>query len=94
MALQDTLDQLRNFDVGELDVNDIGIWPGAVKAIILVVLLVAVLAGGYFFYLTDKQDLLTRIQAEETTLKSEYESKAFQAANLQQFRDQQKENIL
>ena len=91
MAFQDTLDQLRNFDVGELDVNDIGIWPGAVKAIILVVLLVAVLAGGYFFYLTDKQDLLTRIQAEETTLKSEYESKAFQAANLQQFRDQQKE---
>jgi type IV pilus assembly protein PilO len=91
MALQDTLDQLRNFDVGELDVNDIGIWPGAVKGIILVVLLVAVLAGGYFFYLTDKQELLTRIQAEETTLKSEYESKAFQAANLEQFRDQQKE---
>lgn len=91
MALQDTLDQLKSFDVGDLDVNDIGVWPAAFKAIILTILLVAVLAGGYFFYLTDKQDVLTRVQGEETTLKSEYESKSFQAANLQQYRDQQTE---
>jgi type IV pilus assembly protein PilO len=91
MALQDTLDQLKNFDVGDLDINDIGIWPAAVKAIILAVLLIGVLAAGYFFYLTDKQDVLTHVQAEETTLKSEYESKAFQAANLQQYREQQTE---
>ena len=91
MALQDTLDQLKSFDVGDLDVNDIGVWPAAVKGIILTILLVAVLAGGYFFYLTDKQDVLTRVQGEETTLKSEYESKSFQAANLQQYRDQQTE---
>ena len=91
MALQDTLDQLKSFDVGDLDVNDIGVWPAAVKGIILTILFVAVLAGGYFFYLTDKQDLLTGVQGEETTLKSEYESKSFQAANLQQYRDQQTE---
>ena len=91
MALQDTLDQLKSFDVGDLDVNDIGVWPAAVKALILTILFVAVLAGGYFFYLTDKQDLLTGVQGEETTLKSEYESKSFQAANLQQYRDQQTE---
>ncbi len=64
MAFQDTLDQLRNFDVGDLDVNDIGVWPSAVKGIILTILFVAVLAGGYFFYLTDKQDLLTGVQAK------------------------------
>jgi type IV pilus assembly protein PilO len=91
MALQDTLDQLKSFDVGDLDINDIGVWPAAVKALILTILFVAVLAGGYFFYLTDKQDLLTGVQGEETTLKSEYESKSFQAANLQQYRDQQTE---
>jgi type IV pilus assembly protein PilO len=91
MALQDSIDQLRSLDINELDINDIGVWPGAVKAIILLILLVAVLAGGYFFYLTDKQDLLTRVQAEENALRSEYESKAFQAANLQQYRDQMQE---
>jgi type IV pilus assembly protein PilO len=91
MAFQDTLDQLKNFDVGDLDVNDIGVWPSAVKGIILTILFVAVLAGGYFFYLTDKQDLLNGVRGEETTLKSEYESKSFQAANLQEYRDQQTE---
>ena len=91
MAFQDTLDQLKNFDVGDLDVNDIGVWPSAVKGIILTILFVAVLGAGYFFYLTDKQDVLTQVQGEETTLKSEYESKSFQAANLQQYRDQQTE---
>jgi type IV pilus assembly protein PilO len=91
MALQDTLDQLKSFDVGDLDVNDIGVWPSAVKGIILTILFVAVLAGGYFFYLTDKQDLLNGVRGEETTLRSEYESKSFQAANLQEYRDQQTE---
>ena len=32
MALQDTLEQLQNFDVSDLDVNNIGSWPGPVKA--------------------------------------------------------------
>jgi type IV pilus assembly protein PilO len=91
MAFQDTLDQLKSFDVGDLDVNDIGVWPSAVKGIILTILFVAVLAGGYFFYLTDKQDLLNGVRGEETTLRSEYESKSFQAANLQEYRDQQTE---
>jgi type IV pilus assembly protein PilO len=91
MTFQDTLDQLKSFDVGDLDVNDIGVWPVAVKGIILTILFVAVLAGGYFFYLTDKQDLLNGVRGEETTLKSEYESKSFQAANLQEYRDQQTE---
>ena len=31
MALQDTLDQLRSLDVGDLDVNNIGAWPAAIK---------------------------------------------------------------
>lgn len=91
MALQDTLEQLRNLDVSELDINEIGVWPAPVKVILLVIVLVAVLAGGYFFYLTDKQDALGRVQSEEVGLRSEYESKAFQAANLQQYREQMQE---
>ena len=36
MAMQDTLDQLKNFDASDLDINNIGSWPGAVKGIITV----------------------------------------------------------
>jgi type IV pilus assembly protein PilO len=91
MALQDTLEQLRNLDVADLDVNDIGSWPAAVKVIVLVLLFVVVLLGGYFFYLTDKQTVLQTAQKQEAALKSEYESKAFQAANLPQYRQQKEE---
>jgi type IV pilus assembly protein PilO len=91
MALQDTLEQLRSFDLGDLDVNNIGAWPGPVKVIILVLLLVLVLAGGYFFYLTDKQKVLTAAEQQEAGLRSEYEGKAFQAANLEAYRKQKEE---
>lgn len=91
MALQDTLEQLRNLDVADLDVNNIGSWPAAVKVIVLVLLFVVVLLGGYFFYLTDKQKVLQTAQKQEASLKSEYESKAFQAANLPQYRQQKEE---
>ncbi len=91
MALQDTLDQLRSLDVSDLELNNIGAWPAAIKAILLVLLLVLVTAAGYFFYLTDKQKLLEVSEKQELTLKSEYESKAFQAANLPQYRQQKEE---
>jgi len=91
MALQDTLDQLRSFDVGDLDVNNVGAWPAAIKAAILVLLFIVVLVAGYFLYLTDKQTALETAQRQEGTLRSEYESKAFQAANLEQYRQQKEE---
>ena len=88
MALQDTLDQLRGLEISDLDVNNIGGWPGPLKAIILAALFVVVVVAGYFFYLTDKQTLLEGAQKQETALRSEYESKAAQAANLPQYRQQ------
>jgi type IV pilus assembly protein PilO len=91
MALQDTLEQLRSFDVGDLDVNNIGAWPTPIKAIILGLILVVVLVAGYFFYLTDKQKALEAAEKQEQGLRSEYESKAFQAANLEGYRQQKEE---
>lgn len=91
MALQDTLDQLRGLELGDLDVNNIGGWPAALKAILLVLLFVVVLIAGYFLVLTDKQAALENAQKQEVTLRAEYESKAFQAANLPQYRQQKEE---
>lgn len=91
MALQDTLEQLRSLDINELDVNNIGSWPAAVKAIILSLLFLVVVVAGYFAYLTDKQNVLETAEKQESSLRSEYESKAFQAANLPQYRQQKEE---
>ncbi len=91
MALKDSLEQLRSFDVADLDVNNIGSWPAAIKAIILIVLLVLVLVGGYSLYLTDKRAALESAEKTELSLRSEFESKAQQAANLEQYRQQKEE---
>jgi type IV pilus assembly protein PilO len=91
MALQDTLEQLRSLDLGDLDVNNIGSWPAAIKGVILFALFVLVLIAGYFLYLTKKQQVLETAQKNETTLRQEFEQKAMQAANLEEYRQQKAE---
>jgi type IV pilus assembly protein PilO len=91
MALQDSLNQLRGLEFGDLDINNMGGWPAPLKAIILVLLIIVVVGAGYFFYLTDKQTSLDAARKQEGILKSEYEAKAFQAANLPQYRQQKEE---
>ena len=91
MALQDTLDQLRSFDLGDLDVNNIGAWPTPVKAILLLLIFIAVIGGGYYLYLTDKQKALDLAASKESELRLDYEKKSFQAANLDAYRKQKEE---
>ena len=91
MALQDTLDQLRNFDLGDLDVNNIGAWPTPVMAILLLLIFIAVIGGGYYVYLTDKQKALDLAASKESELRLDYEKKSFQAANLDAYRKQKEE---
>lgn len=91
MALQDTLDQLQSIDFNDLDFNNIGSWPTAIKVVLMVVLFSAVIGGGYFYYLTDKQDTLESAQSKEVDLRKDYEKKREQAANLDAYRQQKQE---
>lgn len=91
MALQDTLQQIQNFDINSLDMNSPGDWPWPIKGIALVLVFALALAGGYFGYLTGKLEELDRKARQETTLRSEFENKARDAANLALLRRQQEE---
>ena len=91
MALQDTLDQLQNFDFNDLDINNVGSWPGPVKIILMAIVFVIVLGSGYYFHLTDKQALLEQSETQEISLRKDYESKSMQAANLDAYRRQREE---
>ncbi len=88
MALKDSLEQLQNFDMADLDVSNIGSWPAAVKAIVMGLAFVLVLGVGYYFYLTEKQTTLERAQLSERELREDFESKSFRAANLEAYRAQ------
>ena len=88
MAMEDTLRSLREFDINDLDFDHIGTWPVAIKVIVAVLLLAAVLAGGYFYHVKDLQAQLAGEARKEVELKKEFEKKAFQAANLEAYKQQ------
>ncbi|MEM7220310.1 MAG: type 4a pilus biogenesis protein PilO [Pseudomonadota bacterium] len=91
MALQDSLEQLRNFDVNDLDVNNMGSWPSPVKGIIMALVLFIVLLLGYQLYLSDKRDMIEQKEREHAQLREDYQRKHFKAANLDAYRRQKKE---
>ena len=91
MSLADSLQSLRKIDIADLDLNNLGSWPAPVKFITGVILLAVVLALGYYLHLQDMQVQLEQQQAQETTLKQQFSSKAFQAANLEAYKEQMAE---
>ena len=91
MALQDSLDQIKAVDFNDLDINNIGSWPGIVKLLVMALLFSLVLGVGYYWHITDKQKSLDVAKAQELTLREDYIDKAAQAANLDALRIQKKE---
>ncbi|MCY1273607.1 Pilus assembly protein, PilO [compost metagenome] len=91
MSFADSLESLRKIDINDLDVNNLGSWPAPVKAIVCALLLIVVLALGYNFHLKDLEAQLDQRRSEEVTLKEQFSSKAFQAANLEAYKEQMKE---
>ncbi|KZX56095.1 pilus assembly protein PilP [Halioglobus sp. HI00S01] len=88
MAFEDSMRSLREFDVNDLDFENIGSWPFAIKFIVWVLVLAAVIAGGYYYHIEDLQKRLAKEEQREQKLKKDFEKKAFQAANLDAYRKQ------
>lgn len=90
MSLVNSFKSLGKVDFAELDLNNIGSWPAAVRVLACLIVLIAVLALGYFLHLTDLQEALDRNQTEEVTLKEQFTAKVRQAANLEEYKEQMK----
>ncbi|MBE9537764.1 MAG: type 4a pilus biogenesis protein PilO [Proteobacteria bacterium] len=88
MAFEDTMGSLRDFDINSLDFDNVGAWPTPIKLFIWAALLAAVVVGGYYYHVEDLQLQLAKVEAKEIVLKKDFEKKAFQAANLDAYRQQ------
>lgn len=89
MSLQTSLkNAFHGFDPNNLDFNTAGNWPVGVKAIVYLLVLVAVVAAGVHLYVNDKHARLEQEIAKETQFKQEFERKSFQVANLAALRKQ------
>jgi type IV pilus assembly protein PilO len=88
MALEDAVNSLREFNLSDLDFDNVGSWPTLGKVVGGLVLLLAVLVGGYYYHIEALQLELAEVAKKESVLKKDFEKKAFQAANLDAYRQQ------
>lgn len=91
MRLSDWFEGLRKIDINDLDTNNIGSWPPAIKALAGILLMILVLSLGYSFSISDLQSQLELQREEESSLKEQFANKARMAANLELYTQQMKE---
>ncbi|MEO0435875.1 MAG: type 4a pilus biogenesis protein PilO [Pseudomonadota bacterium] len=91
MALSDSLQSLQEFDLNDINLDNIGTLPLLVRIILCILVLALVLAGGYYWHVKQLQSSLVAIESREDTLKQEFEQKSFQVANLDAYRRQMTE---
>ncbi|WP_283182624.1 MULTISPECIES: type 4a pilus biogenesis protein PilO [unclassified Pseudomonas] len=91
MRLSDWFEGLRKIDINDLDTNNMGSWPPAIKALAGILLMILVLSLGYSFSISDLQSHLELKREEESTLKEQFANKARMAANLELYTQQMKE---
>jgi len=88
VALQDVIRDLRELDVSELDFDNIGRWPMAVKVVVWALAFILFIVLGYLYNISDLREDLGRVENREGELKKDFESKALKAANLDALRKQ------
>lgn len=88
MSFSQSLESLKNFDFNDLDVNNAGIWPAPLKAIVVVIIFGLVLGGGYWFLIKDQYLRFEQVERKEQGLKEQYEIKAHRVANIEIYRQQ------
>jgi type IV pilus assembly protein PilO len=75
----------------DLDIDNIGDWPGIVKGFFTIIVFAIMIGATYYF---DTQDQITALESErakELDLKDEFETKQSKAVNLESYREQMTE---
>mgnify|MGYP001031156761 CR=1 FL=1 len=75
-------------DLRNTDFSDLGSAPGAVRYILLSVLLGLILVAGYFLIIDDKKKALEQTRQQELALMADFEFKQQKAANLEAYEKQ------
>ena len=88
MNLTEQLKALNEFDLADLDLDNMGGWPDALKATVMVLLFLLLLGAGFYWHIEDLNKRLAGVEQEEQSLRQDFEKKAFEAANLDAYKAQ------
>ena len=81
-------DKIKNFDINDVDWNNMGSWPLAGRVFFAVFVFFGVIVGLYFLDVQSSMERYDRVIAEEENIKKDFESKAFRVANLDAYKKQ------
>ena len=82
---------MKNFDLNDLDLSNIGAWPTAAKVVVIVIVCVGVAVAGFFLDTKKQIEKLEQAEKQEMTLKPEFENKQAKAVNLEAYKQQLKD---
>jgi type IV pilus assembly protein PilO len=91
MSFQDTLEQLKEFDVNNIDFEKIGVWPWPAKLFVCLMLVALIFLGTFYLKISDLNVELESVVAKENTLRTTFEKRSFEAANLDAYKAQMEE---
>jgi len=86
--LADQIKSINNVDLSDLNLEAMASWPPLLKIILLSALFVVLLVAGFYLHIEDLNKRLKLVEREETTLRLDFEQKAFEAANLAAYKAQ------
>jgi type IV pilus assembly protein PilO len=79
---------MSGFSLRNLDTSNPGGWPGSVKAFFCGLVVIVILAIGWYFFVRDKQESLKKLERTETDLRAQFEEKQSRAVNLEPLKAQ------
>lgn len=91
MSFVDRLQELNEIDLGGLDFENVGSWPAVARGLVIGLLFVALLVGGYYYHLSALSDRLQAAESQELELRRQFERKSFEAENLEAYKAQLEE---
>lgn len=91
MSWVDRLRELNEIDLNDLDLENMGAWPIAARAIVVAALFVLIVVLGYYYHIASISDRLNAAERKELELRREFERKAFEAQNLDAYKLQLQE---
>ena len=75
-------------DFRNLDTSNVGAWPEGVKYTFAVLVVLLILAAGWYFKVRSQQEHLDRVEREELDLRRDFETKQGRVVNLDAYREQ------
>ncbi len=78
-------------ELNELDINNIGSWPGPIKVLLILLLCAGIATGWYYYNTEDQLARLAKVEKKEQELRKTFEKKQAKAVNLEKYKKQLEE---